>query len=263
MQYDNFDNSIPTLGYFNNRSDSATWCIEHSQIDFIDLTYIINGQATYTINGQKITVGEGDLLCIPKGSDRYAVCESPKDFECYAANFQLNLPTGEETTLPLPLLSKPGLNGDIISLYRRLNETWLSRSPGYVMRARANLMLILQRFFAILVYDVDTYQYDPRVRKAMRFITEHYADPLTISTVADKVLLNSVYFGALFKKETRYSFRDYLNTVRLNQAEDMLRTGRWNVSEVAQNCGFADVFYFSRMFKKYKGIPPSAINPNE
>ena len=263
MQFDKFDSAIPTLEYFNNRNNSPSWCIEHSKIDFIDLTYVVKGRASYTINQQQIDVKEGDLLCIPHGTERYAVSESPTEFECFAANFHLHSLTGEEVELPLQLLSHPGLHGDIISLYRVLNETWLSRPPGYVMRSRAHLMLILQRFLALLVYDIDTYKYDPRVKKAIRFITENYADPLTISTVADSVSLNAVYFGALFKKETHYTFRDYLNTVRLNQAEDMLRSGKWNVSEVAQNCGFADVFYFSRIFKKHKGIPPSAINLKE
>jgi len=263
MQFDKFDNAIPTLEYFNNRSNSPSWLIEHSTIDFIDLTYVVKGQAIYTINKQQIVVKEGDLLCIPKGTERYAVSEVPTEFECYAANFLLHSPMGEDVELPLQLLSSPGLHGDIISQYKYLNEAWLSRPPGFIMRYRAHLMLILQRFLALLVYDVNTYQYDPRVKKAIRFITDNYADPLTISTVADTVALNAVYFGSLFKKETQYTFRDYLNTVRLNQAEDMLRSGKWNVSEVAHNCGFADVFYFSRIFKKHKGIPPSAINLKE
>ena len=260
MSYEDFNNAIPTLGYFNNRSNSTTWHIGLSKIDFIDLTYITKGEAVYTINGQQIKVKKGDLLCIPKWSDRYATSETPIEFECYAANFTLHSLTGEEVEFPLPLLSHVGLHNDIISLYKRLNETWLTRTQGYVMRARAHFMLILQRFLSLLEYDVNTSQYDPRVKKAVRFITERYADPLTISTVAEAVSLNAVYFGALFKRETHCSFRDYLNTVRLNQAEDMLRTGQWNVTEVAQNCGFTDIYYFSRVFKKHKGIPPSAIN---
>ena len=161
--------------------------------------------------------------------------------------------------MPLPILSKVGIYGDIISEYRRLNEYWLSRTKGYEMRTRAQFMMVLQKFMAILVYDVDTYNLDSRIKRAIRYITDNYAQPLAIATVADAVALNPVYFGALFKKETHMTFRDYLNTVRLNQAEDMLRARKYNVTEVAQSCGFSDVFYFSRLFKKYKGVPPSSI----
>ena len=260
MANNDIDNAIPVLGYFNSRSGSQTWGISQSNIDFIDLTYITNGEAVYTVNDRQVRVKKGDLLCIPKGSSRHATSSAPGEFECHAANFTLHNLEGDELELPFDLLSNVGLHGDIISMYRRLSETWLTRTPGYVMRARAHFMLILQRFMELLKYDVSTYQYDPRVKKAVRYITEHYAEPLTISTVAEAVSLNAVYFGVLFKKETRCSFRDYLNTVRLNQAENMLRTGQWNVTEVAQSCGFADIFYFSRVFKKHKGIPPSAVN---
>lgn len=260
MQLDDFNDAIPTLEYFNFRSNTPTWHIEPSVIEFIDLSYVVNGRATYVINQQRIEVSAGNLVCIPKGATRAAKSYDPLEFECYATNLHLRSPIGQDVVLPLPLVSQVGMHGDIITRYRTLNEIWLSRPPGYTMRTRAHFMLILQRFFALLVYEVDTYNYDPRVKKAISFITTNFAEPLTISTVANAVSLNPIYFGALFKKETHYTFRDYLNTVRLNQAEDMLRSGKFNVTEVAQHCGFADIFYFSRIFKKHKGIPPSTLN---
>ena len=301
MTHNNFDNAVPTLLYFNNRCNTPNWRIDHSKIDFIDLTYVTRGQAIYTIDNQKILAEEGSVICIPKNSTRSAKSANPIQFECFATNFVMHnvltsrqsfalqnfaTPLGkgatppsqannliggviisgedikdanEEIVVPLPVLSQIGTQNDIVSYYRRLNENWLSRTPGYNMRARAEFMLILQRLLAILVYDVDTYQFDPRVKQAIRYITDNYAEPLTISVVAEAVSLNPVYFGALFKKETHVTFRDYLNTIRLNQAEEMLRTRKLNVTEVAQNCGFTDVFYFSRLFKKHKGIPPSAV----
>jgi len=259
MHLGKFDEAVPTLEYFNDRNNTPNWQIAETCIKFIDITYITKGQATYIVNDEKIDAEAGDLLCIPKGSVRAARSADSLQFECFATNFQLQTLGGGEIDMPLPLISKVGIHGDIISDYRRLKEHWLSRTNGYEMRARAQFMLVLQKFMAILVYDVDTYNFDSRVKKAIRYITDNYAEPLTIAAVAEAVSLNPVYFGALFKKETRTTFRDYLNTVRLNQAEDMLRTRKLNVTEVAQNCGFSDVFYFSRLFKKYKGLPPSAI----
>jgi len=260
VQSDNFDNAIPTLEYFIYRTNTSNWNIEPALIDFIDLTYVLRGKAVYTIDYQKILVSEGDVLCVPKNSHRFAVSEDPENFECFAANFFMhNINTNEEVHVPLPLLSNVGVHTEIVSMYRKLNESWLSRQPGYTMRARAHLMLILQHFMTRLVYDVNTHKFDSRVRWAIRYITENYANNITISEVAEAVSLNPIYFGTLFKKETNTIFRDYVNTIRLNQAEDMLRTGQRNVTEVAHNCGFTDVSYFSRLFKKYKGIPPSAL----
>ena len=259
MRIHEFNNTIPDIEYFNYRQGTPDWHIEQTKIHFTDLTYITGGRAVYTINHQKIQVEKGDLLCIPSGSLRDAGSSNAGHFECFAANFVMRGFSNEEIPVPLPILSHVGNHSDIISQYRKLYEEYVSRSPGYIMRTRARFMLILQRFMDILIYAVDTHRFDPRVKQAIIYITDNYAEHLTIAEVAAQVSLNPVYFGALFKKETGVTFRDYLNTVRLNQAEDMLRAGRLNVSEVAASCGFADVFYFSRLFKKYKGIPPSLV----
>ena len=260
METADLRNAIPTIDYFNYRSNTSDWSIAPSVTHFIDLTYCIGGSASYVVDGNKHSVGKGDVLCIPKNSHRQATSSNPAAFECFAVNFFLNeLATNSEAVLPFPLLSNVGIHGNILSLFRQLNESWLSKHDGYIMYTRAILMMILQRFMALLVYDVNAFQFDPRIKQAMRYITDNFANSITIEDVAKNVSLNPVYFGALFKKETNTTFKDFLNKIRVNQAEDMIRTNNWNVSEAAHNCGFSDVFYFSRVFKKYKGIPPSAI----
>lgn len=259
MPHDDFNNSVPVLEYFNYRHNSPAWQIEPAQTDFIDLTYVTAGRAEYIIDGKLYQVNEGDMLCIPKGSNRSASSAVPEAFAGFGANFFMRGTDGKEAEIPLPLITSIGIHDDVIGLYKKLNEDWLRRAPGYVMRTRAIFMLILQRYMAILLYEVNTYSFDPRVKAAIRYIADHYAEPMSITDVARSVSLNPVYFGALFKKETQMQFRDYLNMIRLNQAEDLLRTGEWNVTEVALRCGFNDVFYFSRVFKKVKGVPPSKM----
>ena len=71
--------------------------------------------------------------------------------------------------------------------------------------------------------------------------------------------LSTLYFGNLFKQETGQTFRQYLRAIRLNQAENMLNNGIYNVSETAAECGFSDVFYFSKVFKEQRGLTPSEV----
>lgn len=261
MNYDDFDDSIPSIEYFIFRGNTPEWTILPALTDFIDLTYIISGRAIYTINGVNVQAEAGDLLCIPRASTRSAVSSSPAQFSCFATNFLLHTLGGKEVTVPLPLLSKIGLNNDLIFHFTGMNSDWLRRGPGFVMQVRSRFMYILHRIMEMRVYDVDTYGIDPRVKSAMRYITANYMQPLCIMEVAKEVSLNPVYFGSLFKKETKTAFRDYVNNIRLNQAEGMLKVGKLNISEVAQTCGFSDVFYFSRIFKKHKGVPPSSVQP--
>jgi len=260
IELDIFNNSIPSIEYFIYRNNTSDWKIEPSQMDFIDITYVVGGRANYIINDQEILVKDGDLLCIPKNSFRSAESPSAGLFECFATNFCMYIiMDGKEVNPPLPLISNIGIHYDIIDQYKKLNEDWLRRSPGYIMRMRARFMLILQHFFEMLIYDVDTHRFDSRIKIAIRYMTDRYAEPITLSSVAEVVKLSPVYFGVLFKKETGLVFSDYLTKIRLNQAEYMIKTGKGNVTEVAQKCGFKDVFYFSRLFKKHKGTNPSTM----
>jgi YesN/AraC family two-component response regulator len=69
--------------------------------------------------------------------------------------------------------------------------------------------------------------------------------------------LNPVYFGAYFKKKTGYTVNQYINNVRVNIAKKILLSGEYTVGEVANRCGFQDMFYFSKVFKQIEGVPPS------
>ena len=259
MNPDEFDDSIPRIDYFIYRNNTPDWKIEPSQTNFIDITYVIGGAAIYIINGKDFLVDEGDLLCVPKKSHRSAISPLACHFECFATNLRLYNIEGKELDIALPLLSPVGIHPDIVSQYKRLNENWLRRSPGYKMRVRAYFMLVLQRFLEMLVYEVDTHRFDSRVKAAIRYMANNYAEPISIADVAKTLQLTPNYLGRLFKTETQVNFRDYLNMIRLNQAEDMLRTGNVNIGEISQKCGFKDAFYFSRLFKKHKGVSPSSV----
>jgi YesN/AraC family two-component response regulator len=166
---------------------------------------------------------------------------------------------GGECTLPFALLNPIGYRPEIISLFQSLNEEWLNRSPGYQMKVRAYVLLILQRYFELLMYESDSAQIDIRIKKCIQYITSHYMEPITIHDLAKLTNLNHVYLGELFKRSTNQTFRQYLTYIRLNQAEDILRSGEYNVTETAMMCGFTDVFYFSKAFKENRGVAPSML----
>ena len=68
--------------------------------------------------------------------------------------------------------------------------------------------------------------------------------------------INSAYFCRLFKKETGYTFGQYLTHYRIKVAADLLANFDIRVSEVAEQVGYADSNYFSQIFKKTMGITP-------
>ncbi|NLO09448.1 MAG: helix-turn-helix transcriptional regulator [Clostridiales bacterium] len=264
MDYEFLNDIVVTVDYYNHRICTANWEIEEVVMDFVDISYVISGQAEYIINGIKYTVSAGDLLCIPYGSTRSATSNPNALMECYSINGKVRNINGEDITLPLPLICNIGLHKDLLSLYNNLNTVWTLKDPGYILRAKGLYLMILQRYFQIIIFQKDTSMVDTRIKKVLHYISNHYKEPLTVHKMAKMINLSDMYFGTLFKKETGMSFRNFLTLVRMNRAEEMLYSGEYKIHEISDACGFSDVFYFSRIFKKHRGMSPSdAIRQNK
>ncbi len=102
-----------------------------------------------------------------------------------------------------------------------------------------------------------------QIKKAIAKIEEEYASALTLESLAQTAGLNPQYFCRVFRKMTGRTPVDYLNYFRIERATELLCTDHSKITEVANKCGFQDLSYFNRCFKKQKGLPPSRFKKNE
>lgn len=247
------------MRYFICRYCTPHWVINKSIIQFLDLTYVFDGKVTYTINGTNYVAGKGDLICIPKGSVRYAETDPENLMACYASNIFLYDLKGKQVGLPFPILSNIGIRDDIMSMYHDLNIEWMHKKPGYALKVCSIFLNILHRYFTILYYKDPHENMDPRIRKIIRYIYENSSSRIAVDDLASLIGLNTSYFGALFSKTTGCPVKEYINRVRVDNAENLLSSGELSVSEAAHRSGFEDAFYFSKTFKKIKGYSPSKV----
>jgi len=101
-----------------------------------------------------------------------------------------------------------------------------------------------------------TQHYSPPVQKAILHINNHLNGDLSLKSLSSTQNMNASYLSALFKKETGQTVTDYVNQMRVHQAERLLGTTKLQIQTVAQHCGISDVNYFSKIFKKYTGKSP-------
>lgn len=259
METTALDNLIPTIGYFINRKSSPSWNLENSIINFSDLTFVYAGQAVYIVDGMEYRLKQGDFIHIRKGSSREAYTYKDNPVQCYALNFDWIPSQNNNETLPLPSVFRVGIFSELMDLYKELDSVWVEKGPCHILKARAIFMLILHKLLCIVNFNKLSCPPDHRIKKIKEYIHENYHTNLLIDDLAGLFGLNPVYLGALFKKYTDCSIKEYINRVRVNISEDLLRAGGYSVSEAAQRCGFNDIFYFSKVFKKYKGFPPSEV----
>jgi len=93
------------------------------------------------------------------------------------------------------------------------------------------------------------------IYKAMSFIRENYDRNISLDEVASEIGLNSSYFSKLFKDEMKLNYTDYLNRIRIEAGKKLLKEG-YSLVDAAQEVGFNDQSYFSKVFKKIEGISP-------
>ena len=259
MDDSDFNKLSVTIRYYIHRCTTPEWKLTDGHVQWTEINYVVGGSAEYTVNGVRYKVRKGDLLCTQKDTLRSFFTYPDDLMECYCVSGPVYDASFNEIPLPFPFLSHVGVQQDILSMYRNLDSTWVTREPGYELKARGLYMMILQRFLELIFFGEKTKHYNIRVRKAIKYIIEHYSEDLSVQAVGSKVGLSASYFGSIFKKQTGASFHQFLNKIRLNRAEDILKSGECNVSEVAWACGFSDPFYFSKVYKENNGISPSQV----
>lgn len=99
--------------------------------------------------------------------------------------------------------------------------------------------------------------YRREVKLAIDYIKEHYSEDVTLSQVAKQVAMSESRLSSVFKKETGKGLINYLEEYRIAQAARLLTESREPMFLIAQRVGYANVNYFSRVFKKVRGESPS------
>jgi AraC-like DNA-binding protein len=253
---------VTDIDYFVFRKCTAIWRLKKCVVTPpYEITYVIKGAARYTINGRNYDLSAGDLLCLHAGLKKDAVTFPERLMHCFSVDFTAINMKGENVNPPFPLVSHIGLRNEIIQLLFDFNYTWTDRPPGYTIKSRGLLLLILHRLLELTVYNNGAAVMDHRIESAIRYISQHYSERLTVKKLASMVKLNSAYFGTLFNRETGISVNRYIARTRIRNAENILRSGAYKVMEVAEQCGFSDIYHFYKQFKTITGLPPSKFVP--
>lgn len=95
------------------------------------------------------------------------------------------------------------------------------------------------------------------IEKAEAFINQNYMKDLSLEDISRYCNISSYYFSKLFKQETGENFIEYVNRIRIENAQKMLNETEEPIKGICYSVGFSDPNYFSRAFKKYVGVTPT------
>ena len=212
--------------------------------------YVVSGRMLDVFHlGDKesIYVDAGELIFIPKGVVYTGVYLGD---HTEIKMIQFDIAMGE---LPQYLLRPAKINipnvGELVeSFFKPAQHT--STHPFYY----------LSRLYTLLWRIDEGYSHMPtkykKLRAALTEIIENYEKNEQVSYYAELCNMSEVNFRRLFREYTGMSPIEYRNDVRLTNARSKLQSGEYNVSEAAETCGFSNLSFFIRLYKKKYGYTP-------
>ena len=81
---------------------------------------------------------------------------------------------------------------------------------------------------------------------------------MTLQTISERFYISPYYFSRTFKQITGFTFIEYLNGVRIKEAQKLLRKTNLSIGKIAESVGYQNNTHFGRLFKKATGISPLA-----
>lgn len=138
----------------------------------------------------------------------------------------------------------------------RLNSQFLYRLyEEQELEALCLLMQeVLEHFMRAMFREKD--KGNPHIRKALRYICDHYSEHLELEQVAEFAGLSPSYFSTLFRQTVGLSFREHLNWIRVEESKRLLLDRQYTLADIAISMGFPDQSYYCKVFKKIVGVTP-------
>ncbi len=248
------------------------------------LYYIVSGHLLLEEDGQRLELLPGDVCLFGKGEmQRPLACS-----ECayYFLHFDMPLIAADiedETALLTGIRNR--FLADVIHTEPQQNELFLPRqfhlsgkatkkemekyfeANGTKERFRkreyhTSISAIRLLEFLINLYRINADQKieaDPVAESIVSFLEENYWQNITGPFLEEHFHYSFDYLNRKFKSVTGKTVFAYLREVRISNATKLLQISSLSVSEIAQQCGFCDLYYFSRAYKKETGKVPTAV----
>ncbi len=243
--------------------------------EHLQVFYFINGNGLFRCNKNSFNVIEGDVVIINSKELHYL--ESLKDgLKFYLIRIDLPFLFSDQVDLcqtkylsPLSgnlILFKNLIRNDdeIVDCIKNIIKEYFKKEIGYELAIKShlyNLVVLLLRHYTDklvtknqLTFKANNFE---RFYKVFDFIDSNYNKKISASTLSNIAHISTYYFCRTFKQMTGKTTTEYINEVRLKKSIELLKDGNMNITEIAINCGFNDVNYFSRLFKKRYGVSPT------
>lgn len=258
-----FNHYIPHFLHIADRYCDKNWFVPNTTRNFHNLLLVISGEGTAFSNHKEFKLLPGMLIYHAPGEIYGYTTSRTNLMHCFGINFQVleaqflngNWVTNNIDQLRIDSVSNLPNIGILNKYFKDLCTVWEESINNNILKCRSIFLNILYELYHQLLIQEDGKEIIPRINDVIIHIRKNYTQRMTLDYLASIIDLNPKYFGSLFKKHTGYTPIEYVNKVKIEKAEELIGIG-YTITETSQLVGFNDPFYFSKVFKKLKGVSP-------
>ena len=250
---------------------------------YFEITEVISGKALFVANNQCIEINTGDILMFNENVP-HCWCPDPVDpavlkVYYFYPHLLLNKNFTEEKYGFLHTLysgnypffffkSNTDMNNSVKSILSSIYDEFVMKKTAYqlviiskLLEMSSVLIRYIDASYASRFQDsskIKTHVGYSSVNTAIDYINSHYLEPdFRISKISQIVSMNGNYFSGLFKKSMGMTPENYLKSLRVSKAVELLSSSNLSVAEIGQLCGYESFSSFYRSFISIMGISPS------
>lgn len=249
----------------------------------VEILYFLQDGAMVCVGSNYYNVKSGDLIIINAGEVHSVLGDKGKtpthfvlkilpellyisENDSFEANYLLPFTISGFTEHRL-IIRDHLQDSQVVPLMNEIYSEFNTKQFGYELAIQANInkiFLWILRYWQSHGMQVDQLFHQnnedyKRLKKLFKYVQTHYHEPIHVSEMADLCNMNYSYFSRYFKKLTGKTFVEYVNYIRLTEAEKLLLTTDLNITQIAFATGFSSTSYFIKIFKKNKGLSPNKM----
>ena len=216
-----------------------------------ELIYKLSGEVVTHFGNNVFRIRAGNVYIIPKCSNANYYIERTVPGDCIDIFFDTDISLGQSL-----LLLDFNENNKVLNLFQKVYRLWLTKPDGYYFKCMSAVYEILYEMLS------KSEQYSPKskykiIERGIEYIHNNLYGAIDYHTPSKLCGISYTYFKKLFIEKFGVPPVQYVSNLRLERSKELLLTNKYSISEIAELCGYSDVFYFSKAFKKHTGLPPT------
>lgn len=246
----------------------------------IEMVYVCDGSIEIAVDRYKRIVKEGELVFI-NSCDSHSYNSHEMNSKIIVIIFNPDLIGISEVHFERKRFNPFYIQNDqlkrldkkakdnIYGMFQSIAHEFKEKQPFYIPFIRAKtieLYTMALRYFSIDAANengpLKRISEFVKVKKAMEFLENNYMEDISLDIVAEKVNMSPCYLSRVFKTFFGTNYKSYLNTLRCDKAEYMIRSSTKKIIDIAMENGFNSIRTFNRVFKSVKGYLPSSLRYN-